>query len=198
MRMRPFFALWLALTASALTGCGRGKPVLHIYTWADYIKPELVARFEKDFNYQVSIETIDSNEAAYAKLKAGATGYDLITPSSCMVKLMWQQGMLQPLQHNLLPNTVHVDPEYLKIALDKDMHHSVPYMLTNTGFAYLKSRAGEVEPSWNVFDRTDLAGRMTMLNDMQETIGAALKFLGFSLNARDERELAAARDVVIR
>lgn len=198
MRMRPFFALWLALTASALTGCGRGKPVLHIYTWADYIKPELVARFEKDFNYQVSIDTIDSNEAAYAKLKAGATGYDLITPSSYMVKLMWQQGMLQPLQHNLLPNTVHVDPEYLKIALDKDMHHSVPYMLTNTGFAYLKSRAGEVEPSWNVFDRTDLAGRMTMLNDMRETIGAALKFLGFSLNTRDERELAAARDVVIR
>jgi spermidine/putrescine transport system substrate-binding protein len=188
----------VGFAAVLLGGCGKQVRTLHVYTWADYIKPELVARFEKEFHCRVSIDTFDSNEAAYAKLKAGASGYDLITPSSYMVKLMWEQGMLQPLNHNLLPNIVHVDRDYLKIALDKEMHHSVPYMLTNTGFAYLKSRAGNVEPSWSVFDRADLAGRMTMLNDMRETIGAALKYLGFSLNTRDERELAAARDVVIR
>jgi spermidine/putrescine transport system substrate-binding protein len=39
---------------------------------------------------------------------------------------------------------------------------------------------------------------MTMLNDMRETLGAALKSLGFSLNTKSDRELAAARDVVIR
>lgn len=190
--------LSVGFIAALLTACGKKAPTLHIYTWADYIKPELVTRFEKEFRCRVSIDTFDSNEAAYAKLKAGASGYDLITPSSYMVKLMWEQGMLQPLNRNLLPNIVNVDSDYLKIALDKEMHHSVPYMLTNTGFAYLKSRAGDVEPSWSVFDRADLAGRMTMLNDMRETIGAALKYLGFSLNTRDERELAAARDVVIR
>lgn len=197
--MKHLLACVGALVLVALVaGCGKAVPTLHIYTWADYIKPDLVTRFEKQFGCRVSIDTFDSNEAAYAKLKAGASGYDLITPSSYMVKLMWQQGMLQPLNHNLLPNIVHVDRDYLKIALDKEMHHSVPYMLTNTGFAYLKSKAGDVEPSWSVFDRADLAGRMTMLNDMRETIGAALKYLGFSLNTRDERELAAARDVVIR
>ncbi len=191
-------SLWVMALAALLAGCGKSVPTLHVYTWADYIKPELVRRFEKEHGCRVTIDTFDSNEAAYAKLKAGASGYDLITPSSYMVKLMWAQGMLQPLNHNLLPNRVHVDQEYLRIALDKEMHHSVPYMLTNTGFAYLKSRAGDVEPSWSVFDRADFAGRMTMLNDMRETIGAALKYLGFSLNTRDERELAAARDVVIR
>ena len=39
---------------------------------------------------------------------------------------------------------------------------------------------------------------MTMLNDMRETIGAALKFLGYSLNTTDDAQLAEARDVVIR
>jgi spermidine/putrescine transport system substrate-binding protein len=39
---------------------------------------------------------------------------------------------------------------------------------------------------------------MTMLNDMRETIGAALKFLGYSINTRNEAELAKARDVVVR
>ena len=187
----------LAALVLLACGCGRGKPVLHLYTWADYIKPELVTRFETENGCRVVIDTFDSNEAMYAKIKAGAGGYDVIVPSSYMVKLMFDQGMLQPIQHNLVPNLVNIDPEYLRIAMDKKMDHSVPYMLTNTGFAYLKSKAGEVEPSWSVFNRTDLAGRMTMLNDMRETIGAALKSLGFSLNTRNERELAAARDVVI-
>jgi spermidine/putrescine transport system substrate-binding protein len=39
---------------------------------------------------------------------------------------------------------------------------------------------------------------MTMLNDMRETIGAGLKFLGYSLNSTDKAELAAAKEVVIR
>ena len=32
---------------------------------------------------------------------------------------------------------------------------------------------------------------------MRETVGAALKYLGYSLNSRNDRELEAARDVVI-
>jgi spermidine/putrescine transport system substrate-binding protein len=179
-------------------GCKRAQPVLHVYNWADYLKPELVQRFEQENGCKVVIDTFDSNEAMYAKLKAGATGYDLIFPSSYMVKLMFNQGMLQPINRNLVPNLVNIDPDYLKIAMDRDMHHSVPYMLTNTGIAYLEDKTSDVKPSWSMFDRADLKGRMTMLNDMRETLGAALKSLGFSLNTLDERELDAARDVVIR
>ena len=192
------FIVFMIVIALLQSGCSRPKSVLHIYTWADYIKPELVKRFKQENNCQVVIDTFDSNEAMYAKLKAGASGYDLITPSSYMVKIMFSQGMLKPLNHDLLPNLKHVDPDYLKIALDPPMHHSVPYMLTNTGIAYLKSKVKDFKPTWAMFDRKDLKGRMTMLNDMRETIGAALKSLGYSLNTTNEAELNAARDVVIR
>lgn len=195
--MRKIAIVVLALLGLSC-GCKRAQPVLHIYNWADYLKPELVQRFEQENACRVVIDTFDSNEAMYAKLKAGATGYDLIFPSSYMVKLMFNQGMLQPINRNLVPNLVNIDPDYLKIAMDRDMHHSVPYMLTNTGIAYLADKTSDVQPSWSMFDRADLKGRMTMLNDMRETIGAALKSLGFSLNTLDERELEAARDVVIR
>jgi len=188
----------LALGAVLLAGCGDQKPALHFYTWADYIKPELVTRFEKEHGCRVIMDTFDSNEAMYAKLKAGATGYDLLNPSSYMVKLLQDQGLLQDLDHSLLPNLANIDPDYLRIAMDPQMKHSVPYMLTNTGLGYLASRVPDFEPTWAVFDRADLKGRMTMLNDMRETLGAALKFLGYSLNSTNESELAAARDVVIR
>jgi len=193
-----------ACLAAAIGMLGMGAcakketPVLHIYTWADYVKPELVARFETENGCKVVIDTFDSNEAMYAKLKAGATGYDLITPTSYMVSLMKSQGMLQTLDKSRLPNLSHVDPEYLQIAIDKGMDYSVPYMLTNTGIAYLKSKVADFEPTWAMFERADLKGRMVMLNDMRETIGAALKFLGYSLNSTNDEELAKARDVVLR
>ncbi len=180
-----------------LTQCGKAKPVLNIYTWADYVKPALLSRFEKENACRVEIDTFESNEAMYAKLKAGATGYDLLTPSSYMVSLMHAQKMILPLDHGFLPNLVHVDPEILKMAIDKTMDHSVPYMLTTTGLAYLKSEVKDFKPSWSMFDRSDLRGRMTMLNDMREVIGAGLKSLGYSLNTVDEKELAEAKAVIL-
>ena len=204
MKLRPLGGLPAAIPVLAFAavsvlavGCKNATAVLHVYTWADYIKPEIVARFEKDNACKVVIDTFDSNEAMYAKIKAGATGYDIITPTSYMVSLLQAQGMLQPLDKTLLPNTGHVDSDYLKIAIDKTMDHSVPYMLTNTGIAYLKSKVRDFEPTWAMFDRADLKGRMVMLNDMRETIGAALKFLGYSLNSTSEEELAKARDIVL-
>jgi spermidine/putrescine transport system substrate-binding protein len=71
-------------------------------------------------------------------------------------------------------------------------------MLTYAGIAYLESRVPNAEPSWAMFDRTDLGNRTTMLNDMRETIGAALKFLGYSLNTADDKELEEAKEVVLR
>ena len=190
--------LALAALAFVLSGCSKPQPVLHVYTWADYIQPELIKQFETETGARVVIDTFDSNEAMYAKIKAGASGYDLITPSSYMVSIMNKEGLLQPLDHAKLPNLKNVDPEYLAIALDPKMTHSVPYMLTNTGIAYLASKVPGFEPTWAAFDRGDLGRRVTMLNDMRETIGAALKLLGYSLNSTNPAELAAARDVVIR
>ena len=184
-----------ALLAAA--GCGKARPVLSLYTWSDYIKPGLVRRFERERNCRVVMDTFESNEAMYAKLKAGASGYDLLTPSSYMVSLMHAQGMLRKLDHGLLPNLVHVDPDYLAIAVDRTMDHSVPYMLVVSGIAYLEGRVKDVVPSWRMFGREDLAGRMTMFNDMRETIGAALKTLGYSINTTSAPELAEAEALLL-
>ena len=196
---RPVWMLAALAALGLVAGCARpAAKTLHVYTWADYIKPEVVQRFEQENGCKIVIDTFDSNEAMYAKLKAGASGYDVLTPSSYYVAIMSQQGMLLDLDHRKLPNLANVDPEYLKIAIDPRMDHSVPYMLTNTGIAYLKSKVKDAQPTWAMLDRKDLKGRMTLLNDMRETIGAALKFLGYSLNTTDDRQLDQACDVVIR
>ena len=78
MTKKILAAAGLAAMCAALCGCAEKKPVLHVYTWSDYIKPELVQQFDRENHCQVVIDTYDSNESMYAKLKAGATGYDLL------------------------------------------------------------------------------------------------------------------------
>ena len=187
------------LAAAGLSsGAWAAQPVLSIYASADCVKPELVAQFEKDNQCKVVIDTYYSAKTVYAKLSTEGEGYDLAFSGSDMVKTLFERGVLQPIQHAQVPNLRHIDTEYLKIAIDKEMHYSVPYMLTSTGIAFLSNRVARAEATWAMFDRTDLKGRTALLNDMRETIGAALKSLGYSLNTRSDRELAEAKAVVIR
>jgi spermidine/putrescine transport system substrate-binding protein len=197
MRKAALIAILIALLPAAFCGCGAKKPILNVYIWSDYLDESLVERFEQENNCKVQLNYYDSNEAMYAKLKAGATGYDVLFPSSYMVKIMDAQGMLRKLDKSLLPNLANVDSVYLGMAMDKEMDHSVPYMVTITCLAYIPE-AGEVEPSWSQFERKDLKGRMTLLNDYREVIGGALKSLGYSLNTTDDAQLAQAKDVVLK
>ena len=198
MKKNIGIAIGLAAVLATVSGCAEKKPVLHVYTWSDYIKPELVQQFERENNCKVVIDTYDSNEAMYAKLKAGATGYDLLFPSSYMVKIMNDQGMLQKLNLDLVPNRKNVDPDYMKLAIDSAMDHSVPYTVTITCLGYLGSKVADFKPTWAMLDRADLKGRMTMLNDHREVIGSALKFLGYSPNTVDDQQLAEAKAVILR
>lgn len=190
--------LSLLTAALLLSSCGAKKPELHLYTWDDYLNPDLIAKFEDEFGCRLVIDIFDSNEAMLAKLKAGATGYDVLVPSSYMVKILAREGLIVELDQTKLPNLSHVDTEYLaNLAFDKEMKWSVPYMLAPTGIAFVSDRVENLEPSWRVFERADLKGRMTLLNDSREAIGAALKTLGFSINTVDPSQIAQARDLVI-
>lgn len=173
-------------------------PTLHLYMWADYVKPSLVQQFEQENKCRVVIDTFDSNEAMYAKLKAGATGFDIAIPSSYMVKLMQEQDMLSPIDRGMLSNLANISGEVANKVYDKLMQHSVPYAVSYTVVAYRKDKIDKIDPTWAVFERPDIKSRCTLLNDMRETIGAALKFLGHSINTRDEQHLAQARDLVLK
>ena len=189
-RLTSCLCLLIASLASADT--------LHLYTWADYISPEVVEKFEKQHGCEVVIDTFDSNESMYAKLKAGATGYDLVFPTAYMIQVMHAEGLLQNLDHAKLPNLPNIDPAVLAKVIDTKMEHSVPYTFAYAALAIRKDKIKDAEPSYALFDRASLAGRVTLLDDMRESIGAALKSLGHSLNTRDEAQLAAAQEVLIR
>ena len=204
MKRRHFLsASAAALAATSLPACKKsaeagGKKTLTIFTWADYLSKDAKESFEKANNCTVVIDTFDSNEAMLAKLESGASGYDLLVPSSYAVQALKGKGMIQPLDHSKLPNLKNMDAAYLAIAPDKKMEVSVPYLMAPTCLCYLASKVSNPVGSWAMLDRAELKGRITLLDDMREVLGAALKLLGYSLNSTDPGQIAAARDVAIR
>ncbi len=181
-----------------VAGCAGKKPVLHVYIWSDYLAEGLVEEFEAANNCEVIIDNYDSNEVLHAKLKGGATGYDVVFPSSYVVPLMVADGLLQKINHASIPNLRNLDQQFLNTVFnDKKMEYSVPYMSGTTGIAYRTDEVQNFEPTWRTFGRADLAGRMTLLDDAREGLGVALKVLGYSLNSTNEAEIDAAADLVI-
>jgi spermidine/putrescine transport system substrate-binding protein len=69
-------------------------------------------------------------------------------------------------------------------------------MIGAAGISVNKKQVKTYDKSWSIFGRKDLKGRMTMLDDMREVLGAALKSLGYSVNSRNPDELAQAKKIV--
>ncbi|MGD1993837.1 MAG: spermidine/putrescine ABC transporter substrate-binding protein [Anaerolineae bacterium] len=196
----------LAVLASA---CGAGTggeqelaEELHLYNWSEYIEPQVLEDFEEEFGVRVIEDTFANNEELLAKLQAGAGGYDVIVPSDYMVEIMIEENLLAELDHDNLPNIVNIDPKFADPPYDPGMVHCVPYLWGTTGIGYNSEMFDEAPDSWAYMFDPDVAsayaGQITMLNDVREAIGAALKYLGYSLNTTDEDELAEARDLLIQ
>ena len=189
----------LVIGGAILAGCEK-KPELHIYTWSDYIAPEVIQGFEEANNCKVVVDTFDSNEAMYAKLKAGGTGYDIIMPSSYQIATMAKEGMIIELDHSKCPNVkANFDPYFANQIIDPTFKYNVPYAVTYTGFMYLKDKIPEgadVE-SWSILLNPALKGKISLLDDIREVIGAGLMSLGYSINSTNPAEIDAAVNQVL-
>lgn len=169
---------------------------LHVFIWPDYLNPDLVKNFESVYNCKVVIDYYDSNEGMYAKLKAGAAKYDIIVPSSYMIPNLVKEDLIQKHIGELLPNLAHLDPNYTKLLSKEQLEFAVPYMVSYTGVGITQDVPEEAK-SWNIFADESYKGRMTMLDDPREAIGAALKFNGHSINSTSDSALAEAEQTLI-
>ncbi|ABU58908.1 ABC transporter substrate-binding protein [Roseiflexus castenholzii] len=174
---------------------------LRFFNWTDYVDPSILEDFEKEYGVKVIVDLFDANEDMLAKVRAGRSGYDIVTPSDYAVEIMWRDGLIAKLDKSLLPNLKNIDPDLLNKYFDPGNVYSVPYMYGITGIAYNRQSFPNGVESWAVlFDTAEIAryrGQFSMLDDERETPGAALKFLGYSLNETSPEALKKAQDLLI-
>lgn len=180
------------------------KPVLHVYNWSDYIDPELLDKFEKDNRCKVVIDTFDDNESMLAKMVSGATGYDVIFPSSYVIPVLKKHGLIQSLDMEKLPNVkANFDNKFASALHEDSFKFSVPYAFSITGIAYRndkvnltdEQKAGDIK--WDFLLAKDLKNRISIMNDIREMLGIGLKMHGKSNNTTNDNEVAEACKTII-
>ena len=175
-----------------LTQPASAEGQLNVYNWGDYINPDVLTRFTEDTGIEVTLDTYGTNEEMLAKIQAGATGYDIVFPSVHMRDIMQKLGLLHDARVNTLPGFENIDPVAKRSSVDPESSYCLPYAWGAVGIFYNKEEAGELTSWEDFFALPDKGKKITMLDDLRETIGVALIKNGHSVNTGDSDHLKQA------
>ena len=158
----------------------------------------MIDLFEEETGITVKYVNFTTNEEMYTKLEAGAGTYDVIFPSEYMIERMIAHDMLEELDLSAMPNFANVMDRLKDPSYDPGNRFSVPYMWGTLGYLYNTEMVDEELSSWSALFDEKYAGNVIMMNSMRDSIGLALKYLGYSMNTRSEAELNEAKDLLIK
>ncbi|RMD63647.1 MAG: extracellular solute-binding protein [Alphaproteobacteria bacterium] len=174
------------------------EPKLNFYNWDTYIGETTLDDFKDATGIEVTMDLFADNDELFAKLKEGNPGYDVIVPTNDYVERMIRAEMLTPLDHGKIPNfRKNVAKAFQDAEFDPGRKYSMPYMWGTQGIGYRKSKVDGVPDSWKyLLDSDRYSGRIALLSE--GVLGAALKYLGYSYNSKDPKEIKEAEELLIR
>ena len=196
-------ALWLS---PLLGGCGTPSDNRLLFlNWQDYIDPTILADFTAESGLSVAYETYASNDELAERLiladvarRRGrkGTSFDLIVPSEYLLQRLRKLGLLQLLDREIVTSLDNLAPAFRAEPFDPGNRFSVPWATGTTGIGY-DTTVFDAPPGWDVFLDKAHAGKMTMLDELRDSMGAALFALGDDPNTRDPGKIDAAADWLI-
>jgi putrescine transport system substrate-binding protein len=210
------FALGMLLCAAS--GCsgpnGSGasasaaEKVLNVDNWSDYIQPDVVAAFEKEYGIHVNYDVFDSNEILETKLLTGHTNYDVVVPSAAFLERQLQADIYQKLDKSLLPNLKNVDPDVARATAlyDPGNQYNVDYMWITSGVGYnvpeIRRRLPDAPvSSWRMLFDPAVVSKfqdcgVSILDAPSEVVATALLYIGRNPNSNELADLKAAEQVL--
>ncbi|GAB4234861.1 MAG: extracellular solute-binding protein [Elainellaceae cyanobacterium] len=176
------------------------EQTLYLYTWADYNSDELYQRFQEQTGIEVVASVYDSNEVMLAKLQSGGGDqFSIIYPSDYIVQDMIASNLLLKFDRDRLQGFDQIMERWQNPTYDANSAHSIPFNWGTTGLIYNTEVVDDAPTDWNYLwdNQETLSGKMTLLDDVRETMGAVLKSLGYSYNSTDPAEIEAAYNKLI-
>lgn len=74
---------------------------LNLFSWGDYIYPEMIDSFEKETGIKVNLATYGTNDEVFNTIRAaGGAGYDVINPSVTRTPQYLEFDLLQPIDES--------------------------------------------------------------------------------------------------
>jgi spermidine/putrescine transport system substrate-binding protein len=169
------------------------EKVVNWSNWPDYIDvgddpgdwPTLAAFTKKTGIAVHYTEDYNDNESFYNLVKPQLdahqdTGRDVWCATDWMVARMIRQGYVQKLDKGNIPNAVHLQPSLKSVAFDPGRVYSLPWQSGFTGIGYNPKATGgkKIESVEQLLTDPALKGKVTLLTEMQDTVGLVMIDMG--------------------
>jgi spermidine/putrescine transport system substrate-binding protein len=201
MKKNVLLIITILMVLIILGGCSpqqSEKVVLNIFNYGEYIDTDLIDEFESEFDVSINYEIYPTPEDMYTKVKSGATSYDLIISSDYMIERLINEGMVQEINYDNIPNYQYIDDNFKKQPYDSEGKYTVPYFWGTLGVIYNTEIVEGTPDSWDLLWDEKYAGQILMMDSQRDSLGAALKKLGYSLNTVNPDELEEAKQLLIQ
>ena len=214
---RGFLATALAASGAVLfTACApqkasaaseaHGGPLedrLSIYTWSDYDDPKILSAFTKKSGPKVVVDAFNSNEELIAKLVAarGTSGYDIVVPSGLFILPMAENGLLERINLDLIPNFATMNPNFIHRSFDPKNEYSICKAWGTTGFVYDKTVITRELTSWADFvdaAQKEASGRTAVLDDPAPLCGIYFWSHDIDWNTTEKKHLDACESFLTK
>lgn len=189
----------ILLMGAFFVGCSKdSSEQISFLNYGENIDKETIKEFEKKYGIKVNVETFDDMETMYQKISKGGVKYDVILVSDALMPRMIKKGLIQELNKDNIPNISQMDKYYLNLQIDPGNKYSVPYMFGTVGLIYNKDVVKEKVDSWDILWDEKYKDKVFMFDTYRDTMGAALKKLGYSLNSKNPKEIEEAKELLIK
>lgn len=193
-------SLWLVSCGFSSGTSWPNTPVfpneLYVLNRADNIDPDLYDAFQRETGIRIVETTYDGDKDLLSELKAPSRPYDLIVASDRALAMLRNDGRLAPLNHASLANFQQVEARVRNLPFDPGNQVSMPYTWGTLGLLYRTDLIKSVD-SWGVLFN-ESSGKAALLDDPRIGLGAALKWLGLSLNSTAASELERAKQLLLK
>ena len=168
---------------------------LYVYNWTTYIAEDTISNFERLCGVNVVYTTYASDTDMLEELRAGNPGYDVVVPTDSTVYLLVDEGLLQPLDQNAIPNLANISEQFRGTPYDPNSQYTAAYQWGTIGVGYNRTAIGGDITSWDqVFNSTN---RVAWLDESRSMLGIVLQTLGYDANSTNTTELNEAGQYLI-
>ncbi len=213
--MKKIFSILLAISMLVCMLClftGCGEDVLYVYNWGEYISDgsedsfdtirEFEAWYKETYGKKIKVkyDTFASCEDMYNKIASGAVSYDVIIPSDYMIARMANEGLLEELNFENIPNYQYIDDTFKGLYYDPENLYSVPYAYGIVGVIYDANKvdaADVADENWDLLWNEKYSGRILQFGNPRDAFGTAMYKLGIDVNTSDRSEWDRAKEELL-
>lgn len=156
-------------------------PHLNLFTWDDYIDPNVIEIFERRHGIKIIITTYtDDLDRDQVTASSGGEGLDLILIDDSSINSYVRNNWIDVLDVRKLPNRKYLDWDAVSLKA-AEKKYVQPYAEGSFGIFYRKDIAAASVASWSVlFDPPkSLNGKIALPGQPTELMPAVLLYLGY-------------------